>query len=101
MIRQEGVEEFDHYLDGFSTVGPPKSQQCRHDLDTSLETCEEVGCPVAGEKTEGPSTKIILLGNKLDSVPAEATRILGHVEETESMHEAGATIPSKTSEPRL
>jgi len=52
VISQKGVEELDHYLDGFSIVGPPKLQQCRHDLDTPLQ-----------EKTEGPSTKIILLGN--------------------------------------
>ena len=26
MIKREGVEEMDHYLDDFSLVGPPKSQ---------------------------------------------------------------------------
>ena len=68
MIRQKGVEELDHYLDDFSIVGPPKSQRCQRDLESSLATCEEAGCPVAEEKTKGPATEIILLGIELDSV---------------------------------
>ena len=68
MIRQKGVLELDHYLDDFSIVGPPDSQQCAKDLETSLAMCEEAGCPVAGEKTEGPATEITLLGIELDSL---------------------------------
>ena len=68
MIRQKGVEELDHYLDDFSIVGSPNTQQCRRDLEISLATCEEAGCPVAGEKTEGPTTVITLLGIELDSI---------------------------------
>ena len=67
MIRQKGVVELDHYLDDFSIVGPPDSQQCAKDLETSLAMCEEAGCPVA-EKTEGPATEITLLGIELDSL---------------------------------
>ena len=68
MIRQKGVEELDHYLDDFSIVGSPNTQQCRRDLEISLATCEEAGCPVAGEKTEGPTTVMTLLGIELDSI---------------------------------
>lgn len=68
MIRQKGVDELDHYLDDFSVVGPPKTQQCHQDLEVSLATCEEAGCPVAVEKTKGPLTEITLLGIELDSV---------------------------------
>ena len=68
MIRQKGVSELDHYLDDFSIVGPPDSQQCGKDLETSLAMCEEAGCPVAEEKTEGPATEITLLGIELDSL---------------------------------
>ena len=67
MIRQKGVEELDHYLDDFSIVSPPQSQQCRRDLEASLVTCDEAGYPVAEEKTEGPATEITLLGIELDS----------------------------------
>ena len=34
----------------------------------ALELCDEAGCPVAVEKTEGPATEITLLGVELDSV---------------------------------
>ena len=68
MIRQKGVEELDHYLDDFSIVGCPDSQQCREHLNMALATCEEAGCPVATEKTEGPTTVLTLLGIELDSV---------------------------------
>ena len=68
MIRQKGVLELDHYLDDFSIVGPPDSQQCAKDLETSLAMCEEARCPVAGEKTEGPVTEITLLGIELGSL---------------------------------
>ena len=68
MIRQKGVLELDHYLDDFSIVGPPDSQQCAKDLETSLAMCEEARCPVAGEKTEGPVTEITLLVIELGSL---------------------------------
>ena len=105
MIRQKGVEELDHYLDDFSIVGPPKSQQCQRDLETSLATCEEAGCPVAEEKTEGPATKTTLLGIELDSVnlqpPGQVTKVeetAFQLEETEWMQEAGAGILSRSPE---
>ena len=43
----------DHYLDDFVVVGP---QGCAQTLQIALETCKEVGFPVAGEKREGPTT---------------------------------------------
>ena len=49
-------------------LAPLYSQQCAKDLETSLAMCEEAGCPVAGEKTEGPATEITLLGIELDSL---------------------------------
>ena len=68
LSRKDGVKEVDHYLDDFSLVGPPQSTACQEDLDTALGTCSRVGFPVAGEKTEGPVTRITLLGIELDSV---------------------------------
>lgn len=61
------MAELDHYLDDFLIVGLPESQQCHRYLETSMETCEEAGCPVVGEKMEGPAaTEITLLGIELD-----------------------------------
>ena len=67
VIRQRGVEGLDHYLDDFSLVGRPRSQQCKRNLDVALATCEEVGFQVAPEKTEGPTTSLSLLGIELDT----------------------------------
>ena len=67
-MRKDGVKEVDHYLDDFSLAGPPESKACQEDLDTALETCNRLGFPVAGEKTEGPATLITLLGIELGSV---------------------------------
>ena len=57
----------DHYLDDFSIVNSPKSAVCGRNLQMALETCEEMGFPVAREKTEGPATIVTLLGIILDS----------------------------------
>ena len=45
---------------------PQKSGKYSRDLKVALETCGEVGMPVA-EKTTGPSTLLPLLGIELDS----------------------------------
>ena len=67
VIRQRGVRGLDHYPDDFSIVGRPKSTECRQNLQTALGICDELGFPVAAEKTEGPATTIVLLGIELDS----------------------------------
>jgi len=67
MIKKRGVGWLGHYLDDFVVVGPPKVADCGRDLGVALETCKEVGLPVAGEKTCGPAVVIPLLGIELDS----------------------------------
>ena len=66
IIRQRGVEGMDYYLDDFTLVEKPSSQQCKRNLEVALSTCEEVGFRVAPEKTEGPTTSLSLFGVKLD-----------------------------------
>ncbi len=55
-IRQQGVEDTDHYLDDFLTVGPPISDVCQENLDTIRRVCGSLGVPLAAGKTEGPSS---------------------------------------------
>ena len=66
IIRQKGVEGMDHYLDDFTLVEKPRSQQCKRNLEEALVTCEEVGFREAPEKTDGPTTSLSLLGMELD-----------------------------------
>ena len=57
----------DHYLDDFVILAPPESEEGERGLRVAVETCKEVGFPVAEEKTRGPATLIELLGIEIDS----------------------------------
>ena len=67
IFRQQGVEEIDHYLDDFITMGPSGSQVCGRNLDVIFQACEELGVPLAMEKLEGPTTRLIFLGIEIDT----------------------------------
>ena len=59
-----------HYLDDF--CGCDKNEKGALSLlETSLETFESLGVPVAPEKIEGPSTRIKFLGLEVDTVAME------------------------------
>ncbi len=109
MIRKRGVQWLEHYLDDYVVVGP--SNKCREDLLTALGTCEEVGFPVAGEKTGWPATTMTLLGIEFDSVnqvlrlPEEklkrAKEAGSKLEEEEELLQEGASVPGRSSGPRM
>ena len=66
VLRQRGVRAVVHYVDDFLLLGAPASPECQQALSTTLATCEELGMPIAPDKTEGPSTRITFLGIELD-----------------------------------
>ena len=98
VIRQRGVEGMDHYLDDFTLVHKPRSQQCKRNLDVALATCDDVGLQVAPEKTEGPTTSLSLLGVELDTEsmePKETVEAQGtgrEMEKAQGLHETGTSI---------
>lgn len=57
-----------HYLDDFLFMGKSDTNQCSYNLNVFLQTCFELGVPIANEKTEGPKTKISFLGLEIDTV---------------------------------
>ena len=67
ILRQRGVRGIIHYIDDFLLLGSPASPECLQALHTTLSTCQELGIPIAEEKTEGPSTTMTFLGIYLDS----------------------------------
>ena len=67
MVHHQGFTHSLHYLDDFMLLGPPGSHYCEEALRATVELCDELGVPVAGEKTEGPSTTITFLGIEIDS----------------------------------
>ena len=69
-IRQRGVRFVGHYLDDFATFGPPDSPECQENVRTIMDTCKELGVPLAPEKQEGPTTKLTLLGIEINTEDA-------------------------------
>ena len=70
-LRQSGVQEIDHYLDDFVTIGPPQSPVCATNLDRIMEVCQVLGVPLAAEKLAGPTTCLEFLGIEVDTVRQE------------------------------
>lgn len=57
-----------HYLDDFLFVGPSNSPACGEHLTAFQTLADELGVPLAQDKTEGPTTRLCYLGIQLDSV---------------------------------
>ena len=70
-LQCEGISQVLHYLDDYIIIGPPGSPRCQHDLDTLLKTASSLGIPIAAQKTEGPTTALVFLGIKVDTVKGE------------------------------
>ena len=48
-------------------MGPSGSQVCGHNLDIIFQACEELGIPLAMEKLEGLTTRLVFLGIEIDT----------------------------------
>jgi hypothetical protein len=57
-----------HYLDDFLFMGPPNSDQCGTTLTLFKHICQDIGIPIALEKTSDPTTTLIFLGIEFDTV---------------------------------
>ena len=71
VIRSRGVRFVAHYLDDFMVITKPHSDECDVALSTALSTCDNLGCPTAPEKQEGPTTCISFLGIIIDTMAQE------------------------------
>ena len=58
----------DHYLDDFILVGKKFSNDCSTLMNTFMNVCDELGVPIAENKTVGPSNIITFLGFIIDTV---------------------------------
>lgn len=59
-----------HYLDDFFFAAVSK-QLGKEYLDKFLGLCEEIGVPMAPDKTEGPETRLTFLGIEIDTIERE------------------------------
>ena len=69
-VRQQGVDNIEHYLDDFVVFGPPDSPVCQGSLDILTGQCKALGVPLALEKSMGPTTCLPLLGVEIDTTAA-------------------------------
>lgn len=52
-----------HYLDDFLGGGEANTSKCEQLMQIFKQTMEKLGIPLADDKTEGPATILIFLGN--------------------------------------
>ena len=77
-----GTCNFLHYLDDFLFMGPLSDNTTQQSLQIALQTCEQVGFPVAHRKTVNPTQRLAFLGIEIDttagtlSLPSEKLRRL-------------------------
>ena len=88
ILQARGVRYQLHYLDNFLLFGSPRSAECEAALQCTLQTCQELGVPVAAHKTEGPSHQLTFLGIQINTVkmelslpPEKLARIMATVSE--------------------
>ena len=67
MVRREGVELIIHYLDDFLLIGRPGTEECTIALETLLGVFHKPGLPVAPDKLEGTTSRLVFLGFELDN----------------------------------
>ena len=68
VVERSGVKSLVHYLDDFLFGGPEDTPVCQMMLDTFSDICEELGVPIASEKSVGPVTSLKFLGLVIDTV---------------------------------
>jgi len=66
-----GIPQILHILDDFLIIGESTSA-CQAKLQRFLHFCEDIGVPMAPEKTEGPSPVLTFAGIELDCIRFEA-----------------------------
>ncbi|MCG8031789.1 MAG: hypothetical protein JAZ03_06400 [Candidatus Thiodiazotropha taylori] len=65
--RQSSVGKLLHYLDDYMFGGKKGTNQCACIMSVFHDKMTVLGVPVASEKTEGPTTKLVFLGLEIDS----------------------------------
>ena len=62
------LDTLEHYLDGFIFAGASGSGNCALLMDAFKNICQELGIPLADNKTVGPTTLLTFLGLLIDTV---------------------------------
>lgn len=65
-----------HYLDDFLLMGKPSTGECASLLEAFSFLAQELGVPLAADKTKGPTMRLTYLGIELDTI-AQSSRLPG------------------------
>lgn len=69
LVKQKSsVGDLKHYVDDFLFAGRPCTHDCHSIMQIFLHCSAQLGIPIASEKTEWPTTRIIYLGLEIDSI---------------------------------
>ena len=71
VASQRGALGMVHYFDNYIMWGAPSSKDCTESLRILLDVCSELGIPVASQKCQEPSTHLVFLGIKFDTMSME------------------------------
>ena len=69
--RAADTNNVSHYCDDFAFIGSPSltgKSSCKHIVKCFSQICQELGVPLAKDKSVGPTTKMVFLGLELDSM---------------------------------
>ena len=72
VLKKQYVRFLLHNLDDFHTLGPPNSQTCQRNIDTSIQQFQDWGISLHPDKLESPSTILTVSGIELDSLLLQA-----------------------------
>ena len=67
------IQDLMHYLDNYFMVVPAHSSVCAHNVKTILHMASQVGIPLAPNKLEGPTTRLVFLGTLIDTSSLETS----------------------------
>ena len=91
-----GTGHCTHYI----IWGALLSKDCAESLRILLEVCLEFGIPVATQKCQGPTTRLVFLGIEFDSMSMELKlpkeKLAGHhhqLEKEEELSAKGTGVP--------
>ncbi|KAJ8306000.1 hypothetical protein KUTeg_016545 [Tegillarca granosa] len=65
--QKSGMDNLVQYLDDFLSVGRANSNECNQSMTLFTNICNELGVPLAYEKTIGPSPVLTFLGLEIDT----------------------------------
>lgn len=68
VVSSAGKHSVKHYLDDFIFGGSANSDDCLVLMNTFTELCNELGVPIAEDKTTHPTTRLTFLGLEIDTV---------------------------------